>query len=171
MLEVIAGVQSAARHKSIGGAYRSGISKCNLYIVIIILLKEGIGKDAEDVTAIVIPVFGYELGRNLLQLVGKTFFTGHIETISQGGGHSIEMLVFVFPKIKAAGIFPAACVRNIKNILETWIVAACVNQRNALRPTTDESAHLFIPKVIVGTGGGVRFLSKNHQLLMKWIFV
>ena len=33
------------------------------------------------------------------------------------------MFVFVFPKIKAAGIIPAACVGNVKNIFEPWIIA------------------------------------------------
>ena len=73
MLKVIAGVQPAARHKSVGGADGSGISERNLYVIIIILLKKGIGKDAENVTAVVVPVFGYELRCNLFQLVGKTF--------------------------------------------------------------------------------------------------
>ena len=61
MLKVIAGIKTAARHKSVGGADRSGVSKSNLYVIIIILRGEGIGKDAENVTAVVVPVFGYEL--------------------------------------------------------------------------------------------------------------
>ena len=102
MLKVIAGVQPAARHKSVGGADGSGISERNLYIIIIILLKKGIGKDAENVTAVVVPVFGYELRCNLFQLVGKTFFTRHTEAIFQICGNGVVMLVFVFPKIKTA---------------------------------------------------------------------
>ena len=61
MLKVIAGVQSAARHERVCGADRSGVSKSNLYVIIIILRGERIFKDAEDVTAVVVPVFGYEL--------------------------------------------------------------------------------------------------------------
>ena len=171
MLKIIAGVQSTARHKSVGGADGSGISECNLYVIIIILLKEGIGKDAEDVTAVVVPVFGYEFRCNLFQLVGKTFFTGHTEAVLQICGNRVVMLVFIFPKIEAAGIFPAACIGNIKHIFEPWIIAAGVKERNPFGATADISAHLFIPKVVIGTGGCVRLLSENHQLLMERIFV
>ena len=171
MLKIIGGVEAAARHERVGGTYSSGIAERNLYVVIIILLKEGIGKDAEDVTTVVVPVFGYELGSNLFQLVGKTFFTGHTEAVLQGRRNSVVVLVSVFPKIKAAGIFPAACVGNVKHIFEPWIIAAGVNQCNALGATTDISAHLLVPKVIVGTGGCVWLLSENHQLLVERVLV
>ena len=171
MLKVVSGIETAAGHKSIGGTYGSGIAERNPYVIIIILLKERIFKDAEDVTSVVVPVFGHELGSNLFQLVGKTFFTGHTEAVLQRCSNSIVVLVFVFPKIKAAGIFPAACVGNVKNIFEPWIIAAGVNQRNTLRTTTDISAHLLIPKVVIGTGSSIRLLSKNHQLLMERVLI
>ena len=72
------------------------------------------------------------------------------------------MFVFVFPKIKAAGIIPAACVGNVKNIFEPWIIARGVDQRNTLGTTTDITPHLLIPKVVVGTGSCVWLLSKDH---------
>ena len=171
MLKIIAGVKSTARHKSVGGADSSGITECDLYVVIIILLKERIFKDAEDVPAVVVPVFRHEFGSNLFQLIGKTFSTGNTEAVLQRGGNSILMFVFIFPKIKAAGIFPAACVGNVKNIFEPWIIAAGVDQSNPLRTTADISPHTLIPKVIIGTGCCVRLLSKNHKLLMERIFV
>ena len=83
MLKVIAGIKTAARHKSVSGADCSGVSKSNLYVIIIILRGERIFKDAEDITAVVIPIFGYEFRCNLFQLVGKTFFTGHTEAVLQ----------------------------------------------------------------------------------------
>ena len=171
MLKVIAGVQSAARHKSVGGADRSGVSKSNLYVIIIILRGERIFKDAEDVTAVVIPIFGYEFRCNLFQLVGKTFFTGHTETALQSRCNSVVILVFVFPKIKTAGILPAARIGNVKHIFEPWIISGGVKERDTLGAAADISAHLFVPKVIIGTGGCVRLLSENHQLLMERIFV
>ncbi|MBR5299176.1 MAG: hypothetical protein IKU36_02870 [Bacteroidales bacterium] len=61
MLKVVAGVETTARHERISGADRSSVSERNLYVIIIILLKEGICKDAEDVPSVVVPVFGYEL--------------------------------------------------------------------------------------------------------------
>ena len=61
MLKVIGGVETATRHERVGGTDGSGIAERNLYVIIIILLKEGICKDAEDVPSVVVPVFGYEL--------------------------------------------------------------------------------------------------------------
>ena len=171
MLKVVAGVETTAGHKSVGGADGSGIAERNLYVIIIILLKEGIGKDAEDVTAVVVPVFGHELRSNLLQLVGKTFFTGHAIAVFQSCGNSVLMLVLVFPKIKAARVLFAARIGNIKHIFEPWIVAGSVNQSDTLGATTDISAHLLIPKVIVGTGSCVRLLSENHQLLVERVLI
>ena len=171
MLKVIAGVQTAARHERVGGAHGSGIAERNLYVVIIILLKEGIGKDAEDVTVVIVPVFGHELGCNFLQLVGKTFLTGNTIAVFQGGGHSVLMLVFVLPKIKAARVLSAARIGNIKHIFKPWIVAGCVNQSNTLGATTDISAHLLIPKVVVGTGCCVWLLSENHQLFVERVLI
>ena len=81
MLKVIGGVETAAGHKCVGGADGSGIAERSLHVIIIILLKERICKDAEDVTAVVVPVFGHELGSNLFKLVGKTFFAGHAKAI------------------------------------------------------------------------------------------
>ena len=171
MLKVAAGVETTAGHKSIGGADGSSIAERNLYVIIIILLKEGIGKDAEDVTAVVVPVFGHELGSNLLQLVCKTFFTGHAKAIFQSCGNSVLMLVFVLPKIKAARVLSAARIGNIKHIFEPWIVARRVNQSDTLGASTDISAHLLIPKVIVGTGGCVWLLSENHELLVERVLI
>ena len=171
MLKVIAGIKSAARHERVCGADCSGVSKSNLYVIIIILRGERIFKDAENVTAVVIPIFGYEFRCNLLQLIGKTLFTGHTETALQCCGNGVVILVFVFPKIKTAGILPAARIGNVKNISEPWIISGGVKERDTLGAAADISAHLLIPKVIIGTGGCVRLLSENHQLLMERIFV
>ena len=40
-------------------------------------------------------------------------------------------------------------------------------EKNFFCATTDISAHLLIPKVIIGTSGSVRLLSENHQLLVE----
>ena len=97
MLEKVRRVQTASGHDGVGGADGSGVSECHLNIVIIILLKEGIGKDAEDVTAVVIPVFGYELGGNSLNLVGKALGRRHIKALLQCGSYGVPMLLAIFP--------------------------------------------------------------------------
>ena len=171
MLKVVAGIEIAAGHERVGGADRSGVSERHLYVVIIILLKERIFKDAEDVPPVVVPVFGYELPGNLFQLIGKTFFTGYAETVLQRRRNSVLMFVPIFPKVQTAGICPGACIRNIKHIFEFRIIAAGINQGDALGATADITPHLLVPEVIVGTGCCVWLLSENHKLLMERIFV
>lgn len=171
MLKIVTGVQAAAGHEHIGGADRCGAPKSYLNIVIIILLKEGIGKDAEDVPAVVVPVFRYELGSDLFQLVGQALCTGHAEAVFQCGGNGGFVFVPIFPKIKTAGIFPAARIGNIENIFEPRIVAAGVDQRNALGTTADISAHLLVPQVVVGAGRGVGLLSEDHKLFVEGVLV
>ena len=171
MLKVIARVQAAAGHERVCGADGGCVAECHLHVEIIILLKERIFKDAEDVPSVVIPVFGHELGSNLLQLVGKTIFTGYTEAVLQGCGNSVLMFLPVFPKIQAAGIFPAACVGNIKNVFQPWIIAAGINQSNPLGATADIAPHPLVPKVVVSAGCRFGLLSENHKLLMERIFV
>lgn len=106
MLKVVAGIETAAGHERVGGADRSGVSERHLYVVIIILLKERIFKDAEDVPPVVVPVFGYELPGNLFQLIGKTFFTGYAETVLQRRRNSVPDVRPDIPKGSDGGNLP-----------------------------------------------------------------
>ena len=171
MLKVVAGVQSAAGHERVGGTDSCRVLERHPYIVIIILFQERVSKDAENITAVVVPVFGYELRSNLFKLIGETLITRNGIALFQGRCNSIPMIVPIFPQKRAAGIFPTARVCNIENIFEPWIIAAGVDQRNALGTATDITAHLLVPKIIVSASSSVRLLSKDHQLLMERILV
>ena len=61
MLVNVAGVHTAARHERVSGADSSRISESDIHVIIIILFQKGIGKDAEDVALVVVPVFVYKL--------------------------------------------------------------------------------------------------------------
>ena len=171
VLKIVLRIQTATGHERVGGTYRSCVFERDAYVVIIILFEERIGKDAENVMAVVVPILVYKLKSNLLQLIGKTLLAGNIIALLQGCGYCVLMLITIFPKERAARVLSAARVRNIKNVFEPWIVAAGVDQRNALGAATNIAPHLLIPKVIVSTSSSIRFLSKNHQLLMEGILV
>ena len=171
MLKVIAGVQTAAGHEQIGGADSGRISELYPYIEVIILLKERIFKDAENVPAVVVPVFADKPVGNLLQLVGKAVFAGDAESVLQSIGYGLPVVVTVCPKVKAAGIFPAASVGNIEDIPKPRIFPSGVNEGDALGATAHIAPHLIVPQVILGAGSGIRTLSKNHKLFMERVFV
>ena len=171
VLKIVARIQSTAGHERVGGADGSRVLECHTYVVIIILFQERISKDVENILAVVVPVFVYKLRSDLFKLMGKTFVTGNGIALFQGRCNSILMFVTIFPQKRAAGIFPTARVCNIENVFEPWIIAAGVDQRNALGTTADISPHLFVPKVIISASSSIRFLSKDHQLLMERILV
>ena len=171
MLKVVAGIEAAAGHERISGADGCRISESNTYVVIIILFQKGIGKDAEDVPAVVVPVFGHEPGGNLFELIGKTVPAGHIKSLLQRRRNTIKMLLTIFPKIRAARVLSAARVRNIEDIFQSWIVAGGIYECNTCRTSPHITAHLIVPEVIIRTSRCIRFLRKYHKLFMERVLV
>ncbi|MCI1965519.1 MAG: hypothetical protein LKJ17_05230 [Oscillospiraceae bacterium] len=70
-----------------------------------------------------------------------------------------------------AGIFPASCVGNIKDIPDSRLVAGGVDECDSLTAVPDIPAHFFVPKLIPGAGRRVWALGKNHELFVVRIFV
>ena len=97
MLKVVAGIETAAGHERISGADGCSISESSAYVVIIILFQKGIGKDAENIPAVVVPVFVHEPGGDLFELIGKTVLAGHVKSLLQRRRNTIKMLLTIFP--------------------------------------------------------------------------
>ena len=62
-----------------------------------LLFEERIGKDAENVMAVVVPILVYKLKSNLLQLIDKTLLAGNIIALLQGCGYCVLIRVFALP--------------------------------------------------------------------------
>ena len=172
MLKVVAGIETAAGHERISGADGCRISESNTYVVIIILFQKGIGKGAEDVSAVVVPVFGHESRGNLFELIGKTIIlAGHVKSLLQSRRNTIKMLLTIFPKIRAARVHSAPRVRNIKDIFQSRIVAGGIYECNACRTSPHITAHLFVPEVIIRASRCIGFLCKDHELFMERVLI
>ncbi|MBR2894904.1 MAG: hypothetical protein IKC03_04500 [Oscillospiraceae bacterium] len=171
MLKVFAGVQTTAGHQGIGGADGSGIFECHAYIVIIILLKERIGKDVKNIPAVVIPVFCHQFFRDALQLLTEVIPTGDAISLFQCFGHDFTVFLPVLPEVGASGIFLTGSIGDIKDIFQLGRIAAGVDESDALRTTPYIAAHLLVPEVVVCTGGSIRSLCVDHQLLMERVFI
>ena len=79
-----------------------------------------------------------------------------------------------FPELEQVGIpgiFAAASVCYIEYIFQFRIIPGSVNKGNARILAPDVAAHLLVPGVIVGAGGGIRALGIDHELLMVGVFV
>ena len=114
MLKVVLRLQAAAGQENVGGADCCRAPKGRFDVEVIIFFQKGAFNEAENVVLIVIPVFVHQLGGHTLQLFGKSLFAGNRKAPLQGRRHSVLMLLPVLPKIRAAGVFPAAGVRHIK---------------------------------------------------------
>ena len=62
-------------------------------------------------------------------------------------------------------------VGDVKDIPQPGPVPGIVHQGDALGAAPDIAAHLVIPQVILRTGGSVRALGVDHQLVMEGVFV
>ena len=171
MLKVVAGIETAAGHERISGADGCSISVSSAYVVIIILFQKGIGKDAEDVPAVVVPVFGHEPGGNLFELIGKTVPAGHIKSLLQRRRNTIKMLLTIFPKIRAARVLSAARVSHIKDVFQPRIVAGGIYECNACRTAPDIAPHLLVPEVIIRASRCIGLLCEDHELLMERVLI
>ncbi|MCI1991107.1 MAG: hypothetical protein LKJ59_07210 [Oscillospiraceae bacterium] len=118
-----------------------------------------------------LPIFVRQLSGDLLQLIGKAFFTGNLIFPFQYRRNRVPMLRAVLPKVRTAGIVPTASVGDIKDVPDSRPVAGDVDEGDPLAAASDISAHFFIPKLIPGAGRRVRALGENHELFVIRIFV
>ena len=116
MLKSFVGVDAAAFHQHVGDAYRSGLPKCHAYVKFIVILQKAIVNVVEDVAPVVHPVFVGHLRGDLLELFGKAVRAGNLIFAFQHGRDRSLMLLPQLPKERAAGIFPAARVRDVEHI-------------------------------------------------------
>jgi hypothetical protein len=171
VFKVVFRFQTAAQHQGIADTDLGGIPEGHSDVEFIILFQKRILKDAEDVPAVVLPVFPRKLRGHRLQLIGKAFACRHAVVFLQHGGYGRNVLLPKFPQVQASGIGPGAGVRNIKYIAQSLAVAAGIDERDALGTAPHIPAHCIVPDVELRTGGGVRALGMDHDLLVIRVFV
>ncbi|WP_313293053.1 hypothetical protein [Faecalispora jeddahensis] len=171
MLKVFVRFQPAARQNRVSDADGSGASELRPDVELIIFFQEAVVNDVENVVLMILPIFVRQLSGDLIQLIGKAFFSGNLIFLFQRRRNRVLMLRTVLPKVRTAGIVPAARVGNIKDVPDSRPVAGRVDERDPLTAAPDIPAHFFIPKLISGAGRRVGALGINHELLMVRVFV
>ena len=171
MLEVALRLQAAAGHERVGDADGSRLPELHSDVDSIIPFQETSVNDTGQLFFVVLPVVSCQYGGDLLQLVGKTALAGDAKAFFQSGGYGLLMLRAVLPQPGAAGVLPFAGVRHVKDIAHPVFSGTGVNEGNAFGPPHHIPAHLLVPEVVVGAGGGVRTLGINQQLLAKRVFI
>ncbi len=170
VVEVAFRFQSTAGHQSISDT--DGGCCLELYsdVKLIIFLQKGTVNDIEEVLLMLRPVFLSQFSGYLGELSGKVI-TGNIIGALKHGLHRIQMALLQLPQPGSAGMFTGSGVGNIKNIAQAGPVPGIVHQSNSLGAAPYIPAHLFIPQIVLCTGGGVRTLGVDHQLLMERVLV
>jgi hypothetical protein len=170
VVEVAFRLQSAAGHQSVSDA--DGGCCLELYsdVKLIIFLQKGTVNDIEEVLLMLRPVFLSQFSGYLGELSGKVI-TGNIIGALKHGLHRIQMALLQLPQPGSAGMFTGSGVGNIKNIAQAGSVPGIVHQSDSLGAAPYIPAHLFIPQIVLCTGGSVRALGVDHQLLMERILV
>ena len=68
-------------------------------------------------------------------------------------------------------MLPAAGIGYVEHIFEPGVVAAGVDERDALAPAPDIAPHGLVPEIVVRAGRGLRALGVDHKLLMVGVLV
>ena len=170
VVEVAFRLQSAAGHQSVSDADGGCCLKLHSDVILIIFLQKGTVNDIEEVLLMLRPVFLSQFSGYLGELSGKVITIDIIGAL-QHGLHGIQMALLQLPQPGCAGMFTGSGVGNVKDIAQAGPVPGIVHQSDPLGTAPYISAHLFIPQIVLCTGGGVRSLGVNHQLLMERVLV
>ncbi len=169
VLEVV--LQAAAGQQRIGDADRGGVLKCRAYVKGIIPLQEGAVNVVEDVILVVGPVFPRKPGGDLFQLLLEAVFAGDCKTPLQCRRHHVPVFLPVLPEVGVQAVAHAPGVRHIEHIAQDGPAPAGVDQGNALGAAPYVPPHPLVPEVPLRTGGSVRTLGVDHQLLREGVFL
>ena len=163
-------LQSAAGHQSISDADGGGCLELYSDVILIIFLQKGTVNDVEEVLLMLRPVFLSQFPGYLRELSGKVI-AGNIIGTLQHGLHGIQMALLQLPQPRGTGMFTGSGVGNIEHIAQAGSVPGIIHQSDPLGTAPYITAHLFIPQVVLCTGGSVGTLGIDQQLFMEWILV
>uniref|UniRef100_UPI0036F1B359 hypothetical protein n=1 Tax=Enterocloster aldenensis TaxID=358742 RepID=UPI0036F1B359 len=170
MVEVAFRLQSTAGHQSVSDADGGGCLELHSDVILIIFLQKGTVNDIEEVLLMLRPVFLGQFSGYLRELSGK-IITGNIIGALQHGLHGIQMALLQLPQPGSSGMFTGSGIGNVKDITQARSVPGIVHQSDPFGTAPYIPTHLFIPQIVLRTGGGVRSLGVDHQLLMERVLV
>ena len=118
-----------------------------------------------------IPVVSHRPVDDFFDQVRERPGISHFKAVCQCVGDCQFVFFPELEQVGIPGIFAAPCVRYIKHIFQFRIVTGGVNEGNARILAPDIAAHLLVPGIVVGAGGSIRALGKNHELFVVGVFV
>ena len=117
------------------------------------------------------PVVIHEPVGDFFDQVGERNSGANIKFLHQGGCNRLLMFSLILEQVWRSCVLPSSGIRNIKDIFQFRVITGGVNESDAGRASPYIPAHLLVPEFIVGAGGCLRPLGKNHKLLMVRVLV
>jgi hypothetical protein len=162
--------QPAEHHK--GYAIGQGIPKYYAHIQLIQTSQIAAVSRAHELGEIIRHIVLNSVADDVQQLVFKSDgrFIRVPELVRQLLSHLLLMRFFHVPQPERSTI-QAVRIRHVENMPECRCACAVVQKCNALCATVHPAAHMLVPQLDGSTGGGVRALCINEDLLLERIFV
>ena len=165
MLEVVVGTFHEPAIHRIGYAVCHRIFESYFDVEFIILLKEAVGNDVEELLFVIVPILSRQCRCNIFKLCFQHPVSGNTE----GTLHRFHDIGAVFrrhlPRFQFRGRTANAGIRHIKHIAQIRFIPVHHKQSNAGRATLYISAVIFSVPVLIGLAKGrIGALSINHHL-------
>ena len=165
MLEVVVGTLHEPAIHRVGYAVCHCIFESYFDVEFIILLKEAVGNDVEELLFVIVPILSRQCGCNIFKLCFQHPVSGNTE----GTLHRFHDIGAVFrrhlPRFQFRGRTANAGIRHIKHIAQIRFIPVHHKQSNAGRATLYISAVIFSVPVLIGLAKGrIGALSINHHL-------
>ena len=165
MLEVVVGILHQSAVHCVGYAVCDRCFECHFDVKFIILLKEAIGNDVEELLSVVSPILR---SKGLCDFF-KLCFKQSVCFYAEGAFHSIHDIRTVLscdlPRFQFRRGTASAGVSHIKHITQVRLIPVGHKQGDTRGATLHISAILFIVPIFIRlTEGSARTLGINHHL-------
>lgn len=164
-------VQSAPGQQCVFQADGGRFAKGRTDVKLIIAVKKTAVNDVEDVPLMRIPIGLAELVGDVTDLLPHSLRGGDRIAAFQSSCGSGLVALGHFPLEGRSGLRSCAGVRHIKDIPQSGRIAGWVDQRDALRAATHIPPHDALPQIVFRTGGRIRALRVDYELLMVRVLV
>ena len=165
MLEVVVGILHQSAVHCVGYAVCDRCFESHFDVKFIILLKEAIGNDVEELLSVVSPILRSETLCDVLKLRFKQTVCFHAEGALHGIHDIRTILSCDLPRFQFRRRTASAGVSHIEHITQIGLISVSNEQSNTGRTSSDISAIFLIVPFFIGlTEGSTRTLGIDHHL-------
>ena len=165
MLEVVVGILHQSAVHCVGYAVCDRCFESHFDVKFIILLKEAIGNDVEELLSVVSPILRSKTLCDFLKLCFKQSVCFHTKGTLHGIHHIATVLGCDFPRFQFRRRTADTGISHIEHIAKIRLIAVGYEQGNTRGTSSDIPAVFFIVPLVIGlTEGSVRTLGIDHYL-------